>query len=223
MDVRRHTDVVGELLPLAGATIADVGCGRGGLARWLAREAALVLGFDLQPRALAATRRASDGAVLVAAATAECLPLADARLDGAVVFNSLHHFPDPDAALAELARVVRPGGTVALVEPLAAGGYFAFMRPVDDETAVRTRALEAIGRATSTYFALATSFDYAYEVVVHDLAAELEGWVAVDPARRPAVEALGEGWRERFETLGRPRDGGRVFDQPMRAWSFQRP
>ncbi len=46
--------------------------------------------------------------------TLEALPLADGALDAAVLLLVLHHVPDPPAALAEVARVVRPGGRVVL-------------------------------------------------------------------------------------------------------------
>jgi SAM-dependent methyltransferase len=47
-------------------------------------------------------------------ASAERLPIARASVDRAVSLNSLYFWPDPDAALAELARVVRPGGRLVL-------------------------------------------------------------------------------------------------------------
>ncbi|MFW5680062.1 MAG: class I SAM-dependent methyltransferase [Pseudomonadota bacterium] len=222
MEKRRHTEVIRETVPLAGRVVADVGCGRGGLARWLAREAGLVLGFDPQANALAAARRASEGRVLVAAATAERLPLPEASLDVGIVFNSLHHFPDPAAALVELGRVVRPGGRLYVAEPLPEGSYFAFMQPVDDETEVRLAAQAALAAITPAHFALATSIDYAYDIVVRDLDAEIAGWLAVDGARRAAVEAIGAGWPARFEALGEPDPQGRRFTQPMRAWCFDR-
>ncbi|TVQ28934.1 MAG: class I SAM-dependent methyltransferase [Geminicoccaceae bacterium] len=222
MQKRRHTEVIRELVPLAGRIVADIGCGRGGLARWLAREASLVLGFDLQPAALRAARDASEGQVPVAAATAERLPLREACLDVGIVFNSLHHFPDPPAALAEAARVIRPGGQLYVAEPLPEGSYFAFMQPVDDETAVRRAAQTALAGIQPAQFALAKTADYAYDIVVRDLDAELAGWLAVDASRQAAIEAIGADWPRRYEALGVPHDGGRRFEQPMRAWCFHR-
>jgi SAM-dependent methyltransferase len=53
----------------------------------------------------------------VIAGDAERLPLADASVDHAVVLNAFHHVPDEHAALAELYRVLRPGGRLFLSEP----------------------------------------------------------------------------------------------------------
>ncbi len=202
--------------------VVDVGCGRGGLARWLARTAALVVGLDVQAAAARAARANGEGRVLAAVAAADRLPLAVASVDAAVVFNSLHHFPEPAAVLRELGRVVRPGGHLYVAEPLPEGSYFAFMQPVDDETDVRLAAQRALACADDAHFVLATSLDYAYEVVVRDMAAEIAGWLAVDPARQAAVEAVGDAWPARFASLGEPLDEGRRFTQPMRVWCFSR-
>ena len=107
-----------ELRP--GARCLDAGCGVGEDARAVADLAgARVVGIDLNVRmaAEARSRSAGRGGLDFAAGDAARLPFAAATFDAAWVKRTLMHVPDPAAAVAELARVVRPGGTIVAVEP----------------------------------------------------------------------------------------------------------
>lgn len=106
--------VVGE----SARTVVDVGCGDGTLARSLARPGRDVLGVDPDPRGVP---EAGDG-VRFATARAEDLPCADATVDALVMVMALHH-TDAPAALAEMRRVVRPGGTVAILGEGRSSGW----------------------------------------------------------------------------------------------------
>ncbi len=83
------------------------------------------------------------------AASAEALPFAVASFDGAVMLNALHHVPAPGRALAEAARILRKGGRLVVVEPLAEGAFFEALRPIEDETAIRAEAQAAIAGAVA--------------------------------------------------------------------------
>ncbi|MGW1375122.1 class I SAM-dependent methyltransferase [Streptomyces sp. NPDC002446] len=105
-----------------GDRVLDAGCGTGRALSAL-REAVgprgTVLGADLTPEMLQAAVRAGRGrlaALLLADVTR--LPLPDAALDAVFAAGLLSHLPDPAAGLAELARVVRPGGRLALFHPI---------------------------------------------------------------------------------------------------------
>lgn len=101
--------------PLAELTIGDVGCGPGTTLEHLPPEARIV-GLDLSPLALsiAAERTPEVG---LAAADAERLPLADGVLDLAFSLDILEHLDHPDAAAAELFRVLKPGGALIATVP----------------------------------------------------------------------------------------------------------
>jgi ubiquinone/menaquinone biosynthesis C-methylase UbiE len=93
----------------AGKHVLEVGCGTGLLLERATRFAASARGIDLSPGMLAKARaRGLD----VAQASATELPLADASVDVAYSFKVLAHVPDIAIAMAEMARVVRPGGWV---------------------------------------------------------------------------------------------------------------
>jgi len=92
-----------------GETVLEVGFGGGALLRRLRRRGARVSGVDVSPEMVARARGFD-----VRLATAERLPFPSATFDKAVSVNSLYFWPDPAAALAELARVLRPGGRLVL-------------------------------------------------------------------------------------------------------------
>lgn len=182
--------------PLAGRRILDIGCGPGKLAARLAAEGARVTGIDPGSAALAAARKAVPEACFEAA-SAEALPFPDASFDGAVMLNALHHVPHPAAALAEAARVLEPGSTLVVVEPLATGSFFDALRPIEDETGVRYAAQQAIAAALADgTFTCRRDGTLERQESFVSLDAFLERVSAVDPARavtirtrRPIVEA----------------------------------
>ena len=93
--------------------VLDAGCGRGQLAERIARELrASVIGLDQSERMVELTRARGVDAVV---ADVQELPFVDAEFDCAVAAWMLYHVPDVERALAELARVLRPGGRLVAV------------------------------------------------------------------------------------------------------------
>jgi demethylmenaquinone methyltransferase / 2-methoxy-6-polyprenyl-1,4-benzoquinol methylase len=112
MDVgwRRRT-VRGLDLP-AGSRVVDVACGTGDLCRELAGSSLRPVGVDLSFGMLAAARTTAP----LLQADALHLPLPDGAADGATCGFALRNLVALDPFLAELARVVRPGGRIGLLE-----------------------------------------------------------------------------------------------------------
>jgi SAM-dependent methyltransferase len=104
-----------ELLPPPGRRTLDVGCGEGRLARELSARGHRVTGVEGSP-ALAEAARASDPALEVICADAAELPLPDASADLAVACLSLLNMDDMPRVVAEVVRVLEPGGRFAIVE-----------------------------------------------------------------------------------------------------------
>ncbi len=99
-----------EQMPLSpSATVVDVAAGTGKLTRTLAARFARVIAVEPDD----AMRRLIDGGEAVAG-TAEALPLLDASVDAVFTADAFHWF-DGERAVAEFARVLRPGGVVALL------------------------------------------------------------------------------------------------------------
>jgi SAM-dependent methyltransferase len=96
-------------------TILDAGCGPGGNGAWLA-DHGRVVGVDLSPDALAFVRAGRPETTPVRGSL-DRLPFATGVFDVAVAITVVTCVPDDRTAVAELARVVRPGGAVLLFEP----------------------------------------------------------------------------------------------------------
>jgi demethylmenaquinone methyltransferase / 2-methoxy-6-polyprenyl-1,4-benzoquinol methylase len=99
-----------------GGHVLDVATGTGLVAAELLRRGFGVTGVDLSPEMLAVAHRRFGDEVKLINASAEALPLASESFDHLTVTHVLRYVADPGATLAELARVVRPGGVVAALE-----------------------------------------------------------------------------------------------------------
>jgi SAM-dependent methyltransferase len=104
---RLQLGVVRELA--VGGDVLEAGCGTGLLLEGVAPVAARAVGCDLSPGMI---RRARDRGHPVAVGSVTALPFRDARFDLVYCFKVLAHVPDLAGALAEMARVTRPGGHV---------------------------------------------------------------------------------------------------------------
>lgn len=100
--------------------VGDLGCGTGHLAAALAPFVARVVAVDASEAMLAEARLRLGAAdnVEVRRGDLETLPLDDGALDAALLALVLHHLPEPGRALREVARVMRPGGRMLVVDML---------------------------------------------------------------------------------------------------------
>lgn len=124
-----------------------------------------------------------------------------------------------DRALAEAARVARPGGWLIVLEPLAAGNFFQALRVVEDETAVRLAAQNALARAIeSNRLRLEKTTSYVRREVFADVAQFFARIVGIDPAREATIQANREAANAAALAAAQRDKGGRlVFDQPIKA------
>jgi len=93
--------------------VVDLGGGTGRASRTLQAIGLAPVVFDYSAGML---RRARDDGLTGVRADAATLPLRDGSVDAVVVTDALHHFPDPEAAIGEVARALAPGGVLVIRE-----------------------------------------------------------------------------------------------------------
>jgi ubiquinone/menaquinone biosynthesis C-methylase UbiE len=100
--------------------VGDLGCGTGQVTAAIAPFVAKVIAVDGSAAMLQAARKRLQGAenVDLRRGELEALPIDDARLDTATLMLVLHHVPDPAKALGDVARVLKPGGRLLVVDML---------------------------------------------------------------------------------------------------------
>lgn len=152
--ITNELDVLQALVPLSDVRIVEAGCGAAQLARELVGRCPTteVVGIDVDERQLAKNLLSPVDRLRFEKAGAQAIPFADASFDGALMLKSLHHVPVPlmDQALAEIARVLRPGGWLYVSEPVYAGELNELIRLFNDEREVRAAAQAALDRAVAS-------------------------------------------------------------------------
>ncbi len=150
-DLRRLYAVCDEISELpAGSRVLDLPCGGGVALRGLrSGQQVTYVAADIAPEMLARTMDAArargvDHLVSLTRADAGALGFDDASYDLVVSLTGLHCFPDPEAAVAEMGRVLRPGGVVV--------GSTLLL-----DTGVRFQPLRRIGRAAGLLGPMCTS------------------------------------------------------------------
>ena len=144
-----------EELPLDGACILELGCGKAEKTRILAetgrpRE---IIALEVDTIQHARNLEIADlPTVRFSHGGAEAIPVDDASVDIVLMFKSLHHVPvaDMDRALAEIARVLKPGGVAWISEPVFAGDLNEVFRLFHNEHLVREAAFAAICKAVAS-------------------------------------------------------------------------
>ena len=125
---RMRDDLFGDRVHLAALaaftdaewTVGDLGCGTGQMSSALAPFVGRVIAVDASAAMLQAARKRLQGFenVELRRGDLEALPVDDGRLDAATLTLVLHHVPEPQRALAEVARVLKPSGKLLIVDML---------------------------------------------------------------------------------------------------------
>jgi ArsR family transcriptional regulator len=126
---RLRDDLFGERFHLAALpafadaewTVGDLGCGTGQMAAALAPFVRRVIAVDTSAAMLQAAKKRLSGFdnIELRRGDLEALPIDDERLDAATLTLVLHHLADPGQAMREVARVLKPGGRLLMIDMLS--------------------------------------------------------------------------------------------------------
>jgi ubiquinone/menaquinone biosynthesis C-methylase UbiE len=210
-----------EQLPLSPELhVADIAAGTGLFSRAIAPLVSRVTAVDITPEMLeqGRARAAESGLANIEfrEGAAEALPFPDDAFDAVVTRYSLHHFLRPEAAVKEMARVVRPKGAVKLVDMMASE---------DSQIAERQNALETLMDKTHTrmlspnrFVETASGSGLTLQTYVsREVPMHFEHWQSQVPADSPARGAVRDALNSELsggaETGFRPliRDGALWF------------
>ncbi len=217
--ITSNTKVLIDLLPLEGASVLDVGSGDGAMVRFMTEAGATVVGLEcgVEQLAIAKSMKAV-GDERYMQGVGQALPFESESFDAITFFMSLHHVPEDEmaAALQEAARVLKPGGIVYVAEPLARGSGFELHAPIDDETHVRQKALEAMQSASVQCLKQIDEVYYDTRYHYSDFSEYKDQLIRIDPSRATPFQAMENALRKLFDDLGTPCEQGMEFEQPMR-------
>lgn len=147
-------DLIGQHLPLAGATVLELGCGTARMTRLLVERfpIARLIATEVDQIQHAKNVASEHPATIeFREGGAQAIDLPDNSVDVVFMFKSLHHVPRElmAQALREIARVLKPNGLAWISEPVYAGAFNDIVRLFHDEKIVRELAFQAVEQAVA--------------------------------------------------------------------------
>lgn len=216
-----------ENLPFDGARVLELGCGKADKTRLLAESGRVreIIACEVDRIQHAKNVLRTDlPLVCFEQAGAEAIPLPDGSIDIVLMFKSLHHVPlaSMDEALAEIARVLRPGGLAWISEPVYAGELNEVFKLFHDEAEVRAAAFAALCRSVDCgLFELAAEHFFLTRSYFENFDQFDARMIQVTHTDHRLEAALYDQVKAKFESYLRP--DGATFFNPQRIDCLRKP
>lgn len=217
--LKSNAEAAADVLRGNAGAVLDIGCGGGKFTLSLTNIYDRVAGVDVREKVINRAKAAAEAAgkkLDFRLADGQALPFADGEFDTVVISNSLHHIPDPRLGLKEALRVLKPGGTLYVMEPVASGHYFEATKLVNDETDVRREAygalLERVGKGVSEV----SETMYRQRRIFADFEEWKSDQIDRDEKRRAKFDAAPDKVRDTFMGHAENENGKLAFDQVFR-------
>jgi len=166
--------------PVEGALYLDVGCGAGTYSRWLAEQGMRVVAIDYSQPTLIKARGRVPSSVALYAADAARLPLPDSAFDGALCFGVLQAVSESGKVIAELTRVLKPGGELWID---ALNAHALIVRLENAKRHLKGKGMHLRYESPSRIAAILSDAGFA-EVTLH--------WLPILPTRMRRLQPLAE-------------------------------
>lgn len=220
-------EIYDALLPLDGACVVELGCGRAEHTRAIAASGRVqrISALEVDEIQHALNLEIDDlPNVEFLLAGAQAIPAAAGTFDIAMMFKSLHHVPGDLMlpALREISRVLKPGGVLYVSEPIFAGAFNDILRLFHDEEAVRRAAFDALAASVGEgTFELVDEVFFNAPMSFRDFAEFERKVIGVTHTRHRLTPVLLAEVRQRFEAHATPT--GVRFAAPMRVDLLRKP
>lgn len=218
-----HLEYLTSIYDLSARKVADIGAGDGSFSRQIHQHGGKVTAVEIDAAMVKTARANLPKEIVVVEGRGEELPLVSASQDLVCFFFSFHHVPITvqRQALGEVRRILKPGGRLHVVEPLATGTMFELVKLVDDETAVRENShavLEKLDEGDT--FELLASKQYTLKRGYPDFETFLSRVVATDRQRAKKLPDVEQRMKRLFTQADSQADGVRHLLQPCIAYHF---
>ncbi|MFK7891346.1 MAG: class I SAM-dependent methyltransferase [Granulosicoccus sp.] len=208
LGISSDKDVIAQFLQIDGLFLVDAGCGDMSFSRELASRGASVLAIDPDPVQSEKNRQAETiPNVGFVQAGAQQIPVEPDSIDGVVFRYSLHHVPLAmhEAVFHELRRVLKPGGFLFIMEPVAIGPLNDIMSIFHDEKKVREQAQKSMEVYGMPAFAQSDIISYRVPVQFSSWEQFADTYASKSfNSDYSEAEVRAEAVRERFMALGTP-------------------
>lgn len=143
----KSKEIIRSVTSLKNKRVIDIGCGDGWFLSWCSNEISSGTGIDpSKEQILLAKEKINNKNISFENLGAENLKKLNDTYDLIFFFNSLHHVPMHLMAysLEEASKVMHKNSILIIIEPIAKGNFYKFMKDIDDEFEVRQKAYESI-------------------------------------------------------------------------------